>query len=107
MTATLGLTGQWLAEYWRRPLNVVLLIAVPVVFVILSAGVLADFADILGGAADVGDVEAATAGWAAAVLAGVAGFFHVSQSRDADRRLAAAGAGAGRAGWPCRDCYRR
>ncbi|NNC81381.1 MAG: ABC transporter permease [Acidimicrobiales bacterium] len=96
MTATLGISSRWLAEYWRRPLNVVLLVAVPVVFVTLSAGALADFADILGGAADVGEVEAATAGWAAAVLAGVAGFFHVSQSRDADRRLAAAGAGAGR-----------
>ena len=96
MTATFGFSGRWLAEYWRRPLNVVLLVAVPVVFVTLSAGALTDFADILGGAADVGEVEAATAGWAAAVLAGVAGFFHVSQSRDADRRLAAAGAGAGR-----------
>ncbi|MCH9730438.1 MAG: ABC transporter permease [Actinomycetia bacterium] len=95
MSAALSFTGQWLVGYWRRPLNVVLLVAVPVVFVILSAGALADFADILGGAADVGDVEAATAGWAAAVLAGVAGFFHVSQSREADRRLAAAGAGAG------------
>ena len=93
MTAALGFSGRWLAEYRRRPLNVVLLVAVPVVFVTLSAGALADFADILGGAADVGEVEAATAGWAAAVLAG---FFHVSQSRDADRRLAAAGAGAGR-----------
>lgn len=96
MTATLLFTGSWLTEYRRRPLNVVLLVAVPVIFVTLSAGALADFADILGGAADVGEVEAATAGWAAAVLAGVAGFFHVSQSRDADRRLAAAGAGAGR-----------
>lgn len=96
MTTTLGFSGRWLAEYRRRPLNVVLLVAVPVVFVTLSAGALADFADILMGAADVGEVEAATAGWAAAVLAGVAGFFHVSQSRDADRRLAAAGAGAGR-----------
>lgn len=88
------LSGRWIAEYARRPLNVVLLIVVPVVFVTLSAGALADFADILGGRATLGEVEAATAGWAAAVLAGVAAFFHVSQSRDADRRLAAAGAGA-------------
>lgn len=88
------LGGRWIAEYARRPLNVVLLIVVPVVFVTLSAGALADFADILGGRATLGEVEAATAGWAAAVLAGVAAFFHVSQSRDADRRLAAAGAGA-------------
>lgn len=96
MTETLSLSSRWLAEYARRPLNVVLLVAVPVIFVTLSAGALSDFADILGGGADVGEVEAATAGWAAAVLAGVAGFFHVSQSRDADRRLAAAGIGAGK-----------
>jgi hypothetical protein len=95
MTATLALSGRWMVEYWRRPLNVVLLVAVPVIFVTLSSGALADFADILGGAADVGDVEAASAAWAAAVLAGVAGFFHVSQSRAADRRLAVAGLGAG------------
>lgn len=93
---TASLSRRWLIEYARRPLNLVLLVAVPVIFVTLSAGALADFADIVGGAADLGEVEAATAGWAAAVLAGVAGFFHVSQSRDADRRLAAAGAGAGR-----------
>jgi hypothetical protein len=83
-----------MAEYGRRPLNVLLLVVVPVVFVTLSAGALADFADILGGEADLGSVEAATAGWAAAVLAGVAAFFHVSESRDADKRFAAAGAGA-------------
>ena len=92
-----ALTSRWLVEYGRRPLNVVLLVVVPVIFVTLSAGALGDFADILGGVgADLGDVDAATAGWAAAVLAGVAGFFHVSMSRDADRRLAAAGAGASR-----------
>jgi len=88
------LTRRWLVEYGRRPLNVVLLVAVPVIFVTLSAGALADFADILGGVSDLGEVEAATAGWAAAVLSGVAGFFHVSTSRAADRRLAGAGAGA-------------
>ncbi len=90
------LSRRWVAEYGRRPLNVVLLIVVPIVFVTLSAGALADFADILDGDARLGSVVAATAGWAAAVLAGVAAFFHVSQSRDADKRLAAAGVGAPR-----------
>ncbi len=93
---TASLSWRWLVEYSRRPLNVILLVAVPIIFVTLSAGVLADFADILGGVVDLGEVEAATAGWAAAVLSGVAAFFHVSGSRDADRRLAAAGAGASR-----------
>ncbi len=87
------LVSRWLIDYSRRPLNLALLVVVPVVFVVLSAGALADFSEILGGAAAVGEVEAATAGWAAAVLSGVAGFFHVSTSRDADRRLAAAGVG--------------
>jgi hypothetical protein len=81
-----------LVEHGRRPLHLVLLVAVPVIFVTLSAGAIADFADILGGIADLGTIEAATAGWAAAVLAGVASYFHVSGSRDADRRLVLAGA---------------
>jgi hypothetical protein len=93
---TAALWRRSVLDYARRPLNLVLLVAVPVIFVTLSAGALADFADILGGLADLGTVEAATAGWAAAVLAGVAAFFHVSGSRDADRRLALAGAGPAR-----------
>lgn len=93
---TTHLWGRSLAEYVRRPLNLVLLVVVPVVFVTLSAGALAEFADLLGGIAEVGTVEAATAGWAAALLAGVAAFFHVSASRDTDRRLVMAGAGASR-----------
>ncbi|NNF53015.1 MAG: ABC transporter permease [Acidimicrobiales bacterium] len=91
---TLLFSRRWLADYCRRPLNVVLLVAVPVIFVTLSAGSLAEFADLLGGTTDLGVVEAATAGWAASVLAGVAGFFHVAGTRDADRRLAGAGGGA-------------
>ncbi|MCZ7537244.1 MAG: ABC transporter permease [Acidimicrobiia bacterium] len=84
---------RYLIEYARRPLNLVLLAVVPVVFVTLSAGAIADFADVLGGLTDLGTVEAATAGWAASLLAGIAGFFHVVTSREPDRRLAAAGAG--------------
>lgn len=79
-----------LVEYARRPLNLILLAVVPVVFVSLSAGVIADFARILGGEAGVGQLEVTTAGWAAAFLAGVAAFFHVNGSRSADRRLASA-----------------
>jgi len=85
------LTWRALVEYARRPLNLVLLAAVPVVFVAMSAGALADFGRILGAQTTLGQLEAATAGWAAAFLAGVAGYFHVSGSREADRRLAAAG----------------
>ncbi|MEX2419725.1 MAG: ABC transporter permease [Acidimicrobiia bacterium] len=88
---TTVLTWRYLTEYSRRPLNLVLLAVVPVVFVTLSAGAIADFARILGGEAGIGQLVAATAGWAAAFLAGVAGFFHVTGSREADRRLAATG----------------
>ena len=97
MTATLTLRG--LQEYARRPLNLVLLVVVPVIFVTLTAGALADFSAALGGGGARGAIEAASAGWAAAVLAGVAAFFHVAGSREPDRRLAAAGAGTVRWCW--------
>lgn len=80
-----------LGDYARRPLNLVLLVVVPVVLVFVWGGTLADFSKLLGGTAGRGQVEAATAGWAAAALAGLAGFFQVTGSRAADRRLAAAG----------------
>jgi len=88
---TLRLTVAWLREYLRRPLNVTLLIVVPIIFVTLSAGAMADFADILAGGADRQSIEFATAGWAASILAGAGAFFHVSGSRRADRRLASTG----------------
>jgi hypothetical protein len=78
-------------DYARRPLNLVLLVAVPVVLVFVWGGTLADFSELLGGTSDRGQIEAATAGWAAAALAGLAGFFQIGGSRAADRRLAAAG----------------
>ncbi|MFQ5523448.1 MAG: ABC transporter permease [Acidimicrobiia bacterium] len=96
MRTVVRLTGRYLAEYARRPLNLVLLLAVPLVFVSLSAGAIADFAEAVGGVADASQLDATTAAWAAAFIAGVAGFFHVLGSREADRRLAAAGMGAGR-----------
>ncbi len=96
MTATARLTGRYLAEYARRPINLILLVLVPLIFVFLTSGTIADFADALGFAGDPAKLVAPTAGWAAAFIAGVAGFFHVLGSRDADRRLAAAGLGAKR-----------
>lgn len=78
-------------DYARRPLNLVLLVAIPVVLVFVWGAALADFSKLVGGSASGIQVEAATAGWATAVLAGLGGFFQVSGSRAADRRLAAAG----------------
>ena len=78
------------ADYSRRPLNVVLLVVVPVVLVYVWGPSLADFSKLFGGSGDRAQIEAATAGWAAAALAGLAGFFQVTGARATDRRLAAA-----------------
>ncbi len=91
MNAMTALVGRRAAlDYARRPLNLVLLIVVPVVLVFVWGATLAEFSELLGGTGDRGQIEAATAGWAAAALAGLAGFFQVTGSRGADRRLAAA-----------------
>lgn len=90
------LTADYLREYARRPINLVLLVVIPVIFVIMAGGTLAEFARLLGGQAGTDQLQTLTAGWAAAFIAGVAGFFHVTGSRESDRRVALAGAGAGR-----------
>ena len=77
-----------LVDYARRPLNLVLLVAVPVVIVVALAGELANMSKLLSATAKPGHLEVATAGWAAAAVAGLAGFFQVVSSRNADRRLA-------------------
>lgn len=79
-----------LLDYARRPLNLVLLVAVPVVIVVALGGELANMSKLLSTAAKPLHLETATAGWAAAAVAGLAGFFQVAGSRSADRRLAAA-----------------
>lgn len=93
MTSLTTLLGRRaVLDYARRPLNLVLLVAVPVVIVFVWGAALADFSKIiLGGPGDRAQIEAATAGWAAAALAGLAGFFQVTGSRTVDHRLAAAG----------------
>lgn len=88
MTALVGKRA--VADYARRPLNLVLLVVVPVVIVFVWGPSLADFSKLFGGAGDRAQIEAATAGWAAAALAGLAGFFQVTGARATDRRLAAA-----------------
>ncbi|MBF6558278.1 MAG: ABC transporter permease [Acidimicrobiales bacterium] len=82
-------TRRALLDYARRPLNLVFLVAVPVVIVVALAGELTTFSKLLNVAAKPVHLEVATAGWAAAAVAGLAGFFQVLGSRDADRRLAA------------------
>lgn len=85
-------TATFAREQLRAPFTLVLLVAVPAVFVAASAGVLSDFADALGGSLAGDAASALGAGWAAAFIAGTLGFFQAASSRGADRRLALAGA---------------
>jgi ABC-2 family transporter protein len=82
---------RFLADYARNPVNLLVLVLVPLVFVVVAAGSLADAAQLLGGAGGGPAVETTTAGWAAGFLAGVAMYFQVSTARDTDRRLVIAG----------------
>jgi hypothetical protein len=88
--------GSFLREQIRAPLNLVLLIAVPVFFVLIFASVVGDFAKALGGDLARESATSISAGWAAAFLCGTLAFFQVASSREADRRLALAGLGAWR-----------
>ena len=96
MTA-LAVTGaDFLREHLRTRLTLVLLVAIPALFVVAAASVLDDFAAALGGSVTGASASGLGAGWAAAFLAGSLGFFQVASSRDADRRLALAGLGPAR-----------
>jgi len=88
--------GGFVREQLRAPLTLVLLVAIPAFFVLIFAGVLGEFSQALGGTLQSRSATAISAGWAAAFLSGTLAFFQVSSSRGADRRLAAAGLGAGR-----------
>lgn len=91
MSVTLVLARRYLSEYSRRPINLALLALVPLVFVSLASGTIASFARIVGGVSSDTQLTAPTAAWAAAFIAGVAGFFHVRDSHEADQRLVIAG----------------
>jgi len=86
---------RFLTDYARNPVNLLFLVLVPVVFVVVAAGSMADAAKLLGGPGGPA-VETATAGWAAGFLAGIAMYFQTAGSHDADRRLTQAGLAPGR-----------
>ncbi|HEX8627272.1 MAG TPA: ABC transporter permease, partial [Catenuloplanes sp.] len=92
---TLVLVRRFLTDYVRNPVNLLLLAVVPTVFVVVVAGSLADSAELLGGPGGPA-VQTATAGWAAAFLAGIAMYFQSAATRDTDRRLVIAGIPAAR-----------
>jgi hypothetical protein len=91
-----AVTLSFTREQLRMPLTVVLLVAIPAFFVLMFANVLGQFSEALGGTLATRSATSISAGWAAAFLSGTLGFFQVSSSRGADRRLAAAGLGAAR-----------
>lgn len=83
-------------EQVRAPFTLILLVAIPAIFVVASASVLSDFARALGGSLAGDAASALGAGWSAAFIAGALGFFQAASSRGADRRLAFAGLGPAR-----------
>jgi hypothetical protein len=83
-------------EQLRAPFTLALLVAIPALFVISAAGVLSDFASVLGGSLAGDAAVALSAGWAAAFISGALGFFQAASSRGADRRLALAELGPAR-----------
>jgi len=87
---------RFLADYARNPVNLLVLLLIPVVLVVVAAPSLADAAQLLGGASGGPAVETLTAGWAAGFLAGVAMYFQISAAQDVDRRLVISGLPAAR-----------
>jgi hypothetical protein len=96
VSGLVGVGGSFLREQIRAPLNLVLLVAIPIFFVLIFASVLGEFAAALGGDLAEQAATSISAGWAAAFLCGALAFFQVVSSREADRRLALAGLGAWR-----------
>lgn len=88
---TMLFVRRFLADYVRNPVNMLVLVLVPLVFVIVAAGSMAKAAELFGSAASRPAVETSTAGWAAGILAGVAMYYQVTDARDVDRRLVIAG----------------
>ncbi|MGA5412037.1 ABC transporter permease [Streptomyces lavendulocolor] len=86
----LPFTRRFLLESARTPVNLLVLVLVPVVFVVVAARPLADAAELLGGTGGPA-VQTATAGWAAGFIAAIAMYFQVRASRAADRRLIISG----------------
>jgi hypothetical protein len=89
--STLLVVRRFLADYTRNPVNLLVLVLIPTVFVVVAAGSLADAAKLLGASGGGPAVQIATAGWAAGFLAGIAMYFQTASARDADRRLVLSG----------------
>jgi len=79
------LVRRFLADYARNPVNLLILVLVPVGFVAGAAGSMAQLAKLLSGTAAPGTAtQTVTAGWAAAFIAAIAAYFQV-QDQQVDR----------------------
>src|SRR5262245_32453270 len=87
---TLLLTRSFISDYVRNPVNLIMLVLVPVVFVLVAAGSIADAMELLRGRPGIA-TQTATAGWAAGFLSGLAMYFQIRSARAADKRMLLAG----------------
>ncbi|MCG7594821.1 ABC transporter permease (plasmid) [Mycobacterium sp. C3-094] len=92
---TLLLTRSFIADYVRNPVNLIMLVLVPLVFVLVAAGSIADAMELLRGRPGIA-TQTATAGWAAGFLSGLAMYFQIHSARRADKRLQLVGLPAAR-----------
>jgi len=84
------LVRRFLTEASRNRVTVSMLVVVPVVFVAVVGGAIADAGELLGGQGGP-QAETATAGWTAGFVAAIAMYFQIRSARAADRRLVLAG----------------
>ncbi|HEY9266180.1 ABC transporter permease (plasmid) [Mycolicibacterium vanbaalenii] len=92
---TLLLTRSFITDYVRNPVNLIMLVLVPGVFVLVAAGSIADAMELLRGSPGMA-TQIATAGWAAGFLSGLAMYFQVRSAHAADRRMLLAGVSSAR-----------
>jgi|GEM_PF-5168427 len=89
MTTAALLAHRFVVDHLRNPVNLLVLVAVPVAFVLVAAGPLAAAGEALGTGGV--SIDGITAGWAAGFIAAVGMYFQVASARLSDRRLVLAG----------------
>lgn len=83
--------GMFLREYYRAPLNVVLLAIIPVLLIYAVGSALSRLAGLFQETLTTAMGQSMGAIWAAAFLTGITGFFMMTGARSADRRLVRTG----------------
>ena len=84
------LARRFITEVARNRVTLGLLVVVPIVFVAVVGGTIADAGELLGGQGGP-QAETAAAGWTAGFVAAIAMYFQVRSARAADRRLVIGG----------------